>query len=196
VRELDIGRWFGPEFQGERVATLEEVLRRAKGRAKVVIELKYYGHDQKLEERVADIVDRNGMANDIAVMSLERAGVEKMAALRPGYRTGLLAATAVGRLTDVDVDFLAVSVPMASPSLVRRAHARGQEVYVWTVNDELTMAQSILRGVDGLITDQPARARTVILKESGLTSVERLLLGTAFWLGVEPAAFHVTRDTE
>jgi glycerophosphoryl diester phosphodiesterase len=196
VKKLDIGSSFAPEFKGEPVPTLEEVLLSAKGRAKVVIELKYYGHDQRLEERVADIVDRNGMANEIAVMSLERAGVEKMAALRPTCRTGLLAATAVGRLTDVDVDFLAVSIPLATPSLVRRAHTAGQDVYVWTVNDELTMAQTILRGVDGLITDRPAMARAVIQRESELTSVERLLLGVAFWLGVEPVEFRVSRDSQ
>jgi glycerophosphoryl diester phosphodiesterase len=196
VRMLDIGSSFGPEFVGEPVPTLEEVLMRAKGRAKVVIELKYYGHDQQLEERVADIVDRHEMADEISVMSLERAGIEKMAALRPAYRTGLLAATAVGRLTEVDVDFLAVSVPLATPAFVRRAHARGQDVYVWTVNDELTMAQTILRGVDGLITDRPAMARAVIQRESGLTSMERLLLGAAFWLGVEPEEFRVSRDSQ
>jgi glycerophosphoryl diester phosphodiesterase len=78
VRNLDIGSWFAPEFRGERVPTLEEVLLRAKGRAKVVIELKYYGHDQRLEERVARIVEGTGMEDEIAVMSLERAGVEKV----------------------------------------------------------------------------------------------------------------------
>jgi glycerophosphoryl diester phosphodiesterase len=196
VRKLDIGSWFGPEFEGEGVATLEEVLRRAKGRAKVVIELKYYGHDQQLEERVAAIVERTGMEDEIAVMSLERTGVEKMGALRPRFRKGLLAATAVGRLTEVDVDFLAVSVGLATSSLLRQAHARGRDVYVWTVNDELTMAQEILRGVDGLITDDPARARALIRAESRLTSAERLLLGMAFWLGVEPEEFEVTRESE
>lgn len=196
VRRLDIGSWFGPEFRGEGVATLEEVLLRARGRAKVVIELKYYGHDQRLEERVAAIVERTGMEDEIAVMSLERPGVEKMAALRPRYRKGLLAATAVGRLTEVDVDFLAVSVTLATPSLVRQAHGLGRDVYVWTVNDEMTMAHQILRGVDGLITDDPARARAVIRAESGLMPVERLLLGAAFWLGVEPARFQISRDSD
>jgi glycerophosphoryl diester phosphodiesterase len=94
VRKLDIGSWFGPDFLGEPVATLEEVLLRAKGRARVVIELKYYGHNERLEERVADIVERTGMEDQIAVMSLERSIVEKVGALRPGFRKGLLAATA------------------------------------------------------------------------------------------------------
>ncbi len=196
VRTLDIGAWFGPEFRGEGVATLEEVLLRAKGRAKVVIELKYYGHAQRLEERVAAIVERTGMADEISVMSLDRGGIEKMGALRPGFRKGLLAATAVGRLTEVDVDFLAVSLTLASPSLIRQAHASGKDVYVWTVNEDVTMAQQILRGADGLITDDPARARAVIERESRMTAVERLLLGAAFWLGIEPARFEVSRDSE
>ncbi|HEY7819487.1 MAG TPA: glycerophosphodiester phosphodiesterase family protein, partial [Vicinamibacteria bacterium] len=196
VRKLDIGSWFAPEFTGEGVATLEEVLLRAKGRAKVVIELKYYGHNERLEERVADIVERTGMQDQIAVMSLERSIVEKMGTLRPGFRKGLLAATAVGDLTAIDVDFLAVSLTLATPSFVRRAHARGKEVYVWTVNDEVTMAQKILQGADGLITDDPARARSVIATESALTAVERLLLGAAFWLGIEPARFQVSRDSD
>ena len=58
------------------------------------------------------------------------------------------------------------------------------------------LREVILKGVDGLITDDPARARAMIRAESRLTSVERLLLGTAFWLGVEPARFHISRDTE
>jgi glycerophosphoryl diester phosphodiesterase len=196
VRKLDIGSWFSPDFRGETVATLEEVLLRAKGRAMVVIELKYYGHDERLEERVADIVDRTGMQDQISVMSLERKMVESMGGLRPGYRKGLLAATAVGNLAQLDVDFLAVSLNLATPPFIRQAHARGRDVYVWTVNDELTMAQKILQGVDGLITDQPARARAVVEAESRLTSVERLLLGVSFWLGIEPAKFSVSRDTE
>jgi glycerophosphoryl diester phosphodiesterase len=196
VRKLDIGSWFSPEFQGEAVATLEEVLLRAKGRAKVVIELKYYGHGERLEERVADIVDRTGMQDQISVMSLERNIVERMGALRPGYRKGLLAATAVGNLAQLEVDFLALSLNLATPSLIRQAHARGRDVYVWTVNDELTMAQRILQGVDGLITDDPARARSVVEAESRLTSVERLLLGAAFWLGIEPARFQISRESD
>ncbi len=63
VRELDIGSWFAPEFHAERVPTLEEVLDVAKGRARVNIELKYYGHDQRLEERVVQIVEEMGMAS-------------------------------------------------------------------------------------------------------------------------------------
>jgi hypothetical protein len=57
-------------------------------------------------------------------------------------------------------------------------------------------AEPILRGVDGLVIDRPAMAGAVIERESDLTSVERLLLGAAFWLGVEPEEFRVSRDSQ
>jgi glycerophosphoryl diester phosphodiesterase len=39
------------------------------------------------------------------------------------------------------------------------------------------------RGVDGVITDEPALARAVIAERAELGSVERLLLVASYWLG-------------
>jgi len=51
------------------------VLEAARGKAHVVIELKYYGHDQQLEQRIVDIVEQTGMADEVAMMSLGVDGV-------------------------------------------------------------------------------------------------------------------------
>ena len=45
-----------------------------KGRIRVNIELKYYGHDEQLERRVAEIVESRGMSSEVAVMSLKMDG--------------------------------------------------------------------------------------------------------------------------
>jgi glycerophosphoryl diester phosphodiesterase len=37
--------------------TLRQVLATAKGKVRVIIELKYYGHDQRLEQRVTEIIE-------------------------------------------------------------------------------------------------------------------------------------------
>jgi glycerophosphoryl diester phosphodiesterase len=186
LQDIDIGSWFAPEFSGERVPGLDEVLAAAKGRARVNIELKYYGHDEQLEQRVSDTVDAAGMSSDIVAMSLKYDAVQKMKALRPDWRVGLLTATAIGNLATVDADFLAVNVGIATPLLVRDAHAVGKEVYAWTVNDPISMSQMIGRGVDGIITDEPALARRVLEFRAGLSPFERLLLELAIWLGAVP----------
>ncbi|QEW23374.1 Glycerophosphoryl diester phosphodiesterase (plasmid) [Paracoccaceae bacterium] len=180
IAGIDIGSWFGPDYADQRTPTLRQVLELAKARdGQVIIELKYYGHDVALEQKVADIVDSLDMGNSIAVMSLKLPGVRKMQALRPDWTSGILAATAIGDLSGLQADFLAVNTGQVSVSLIDRAHDRGQKLYVWTVDDAPTMSRMISMGVDGLITNEPALARQVMDARNDLSTAERLLL----WLG-------------
>ncbi len=179
VREIDVGSWFGPEFSDQRIPTLKEVLEAARDKARVLIELKYYGHDEQLEQRVIDIVEATDMVDQVAVMSLKNAAIQKVRTLRPDWKIGLLSATAVGNLTGLDVDFLAVNTGMAKSAFVRSAHAAGKQVMVWTVNDPLSMFRISSLGIDGIITDEPAMGRDVLAERATLNSVERLLLHTA-----------------
>lgn len=187
LAEIDIGSWFAPEYAGERTPTLAAVLEEARGKARVLIELKYYGHDVRLEERVAEMVEAADMAEDIAVMSLDYPAVRKMKALRPHWRVGLLAATAVGDMTELEADFLAVSSGLATVHFFRRARNAHRDVYVWTVNDPLIMSRMVSRGAAGLITDEPGLAREVLSERAGLAPAEQLLLVGADLLGLDLA---------
>ena len=100
------------------------------------------------------------MENDSVFMSLDRQMVRKMKALRPSWRVGLLVARAIGDLTELKADFLAVEARMATRSFVQRAHSAGQDVFIWTVNDPAWMFVALSRGVSGLITDKPDLARS------------------------------------
>jgi glycerophosphoryl diester phosphodiesterase len=181
--DIDIGSWFDPSFSGERVPRLKEVLETARGNAGVVIELKYYGHDKNLEQRVVNIVEEAGMVDETAVMSLKYDAVRKIRALRPDWKIGLLSATAIGDLTSLDADFLAVAVGMASRGFIQRAQAVGKQVFVWTVNDPVSMSRMMSMGVDGIITDEPEMARQVLADRAELNSVERLLIHVATLFG-------------
>lgn len=183
LTDIDVGSWFGDNFADQRVPTLREVLEVARDTANVVIELKYYGHDDRLEARVADIVEATNMEGQVAIMSLKYEGVSKMKQLRPSWPVGLLSATAIGDLTRLDTDFLAVSTNSVSRGFVRRAHEAGKQVFVWTVNDPVTMSQVISSGVDGVITDEPAMAKQVLEDRAKLSTPERLLIRAAMFLG-------------
>ena len=186
LAKIDIGSRFDTRFKNERVPLLRQVLAESKGKIGVIIELKYYGHDQQLEQRVAEIVESVGMQSDILLMSLKSDKVQKMKTLRPLWTVGLLTSAAVGDLTHAEADFLAVNAGLATRKFVRSAHGSGKQVFVWTVNDPPTMSTMIGRGVDGLITDEPAVARTVLQHRADMSPLGRLLLELAGILGIVP----------
>ena len=188
LRKVDIGSHAGPQFSGERVPTLAEALAVCKGRVHVIVELKSYGHDDRLEERVAALVEAAGMENECSFMSLDREMVRAMKRLRPRWRVGLLAAKGLGDLTSLGADFLAVEARMATRRFVRRAHRAGQEVYVWTVNDPAWMLDTMGRGVDGLITDRPAMAREVVARRAELSDAQRILVALMVGMGARTDA--------
>jgi glycerophosphoryl diester phosphodiesterase len=186
LRAVDIGSGFDPRFGSERVPTLAEALAACKGVSRVDIELKDYGHNQRLEERVIEIVEAAGMEDDIVTMSLSRGMVAKMKRLRPAWTSGLLTAKALGDLTGVPADFLAVEKAMATRRFILGAHRAGKPVYVWTVDDPAKMIRVIGLGVDGLITNRPGLAKEIRDQYARMTEAERLLSFIVTSFGAEP----------
>ena len=176
LRDIDVGSWFSPEFADQRIPTLSEVLEMVRGRARLNIELKYNGHDVNLAEKVVEAVEAAGMESEVVLMSLNYGGVRELKTLRPEWKVGFLSAAAVGRLAKIEADFLAVSIGLATTTLISSAHRAGKEVHVWTVNDRLGMSEMMDRGVDVIITDEPALGRSVLAERAELTPVERLLV--------------------
>ena len=184
LRDIDIGSSFDASFKDERVPTLDEVLAACKGKVGVNIELKYYGHDESLEQRVLDIVDARDMSRDVIYMSLKLDAVKKMKQLKPDAQVGLLMSVSAGDLQSLEADFLAVNANFVDRRFVKRAHEVNKDVYVWTVNDAIAMSSMVGRGVDGLITDKPALAKSVLQQRASLSPAERLLIELAETFGV------------
>ena len=177
TQALDVGSSFSADFIGEPVPTLAEILALAKGKIKVNIELKYYGQDVKLAERVVDVVREAGMVDEVVIMSLYFIGVEDVQRFAPEITTGFLVSDLTfGDETALDVDFLAVSANLATTRFVRDTHAADKELYVWTLNDAESVDTFLNRGVDSIITDYPVMVREQILVREALTSTEKLLL--------------------
>jgi glycerophosphoryl diester phosphodiesterase len=186
IAGIDIGSWKSPAFAAERAPLLADVLALCRDRAGVLVELKYYGHARRLEERVIELVETAGMADQVMIMSLNHDGVRTIRRLRPEWKIGLLSTVALGDVTRLDVDFLGLNARTTTGPLLRSAARRGVKVYVWTVNNPMEMAVQLSRGVDGLITDDPALARAVLEERAEATFPEKLMLNAAILAGVPP----------
>ncbi len=59
IRYLDAGKWFDASFTGTTIPTLDEVVKYARGKIKLNIELKPSGYEKDFEKNVLDIIQKN-----------------------------------------------------------------------------------------------------------------------------------------
>ena len=183
IQAVDIGSSTSPAFSDQRVPTLAAALEACRGVSEVDIELKDYGHNQQLEERVVALVEAAGMQDRIVTMSLNPKMVARMKELRPKWTSGVLIAKSIGNPRALPGDFLAVQKALATRRFIRQVHSTGRPVFAWTVDDPQTMLHFVGLGIDGLITNEPAIAREALANYHAMTQPQRLLLYVMTYLG-------------
>ncbi|MEX0685828.1 MAG: glycerophosphodiester phosphodiesterase family protein [Balneolales bacterium] len=159
-----------------RLISLLEFLDRAKGRIKLLIELKYYGYEPELASKVVALIQKKNMEDDVAMMSMNLDAIKQLSQLAPAIPRGYVSALAVGNMTLLPVDFLAITHQRVNPHLIRTAKQQGVKVYIWTVNRADLMADMMELGIHGIITDDPDLGVQVREELKSMTPAERLLL--------------------
>lgn len=162
VAAIDVGRKYGAAFAGERTPPLRQVIDLARGRIKINVELKYNVPDPGLAPAVVELLRGADFIDHVVVTSLDARALRQVRGIEPRLRTGLIVTAAVGNVVRTDADFLSLNAARATPELLRRARAAGKQVHVWTVNHPDLMLRMIERGVDNIITDDPALLARVI----------------------------------
>jgi glycerophosphoryl diester phosphodiesterase len=173
---IDIGRKFGPAFAGEHVPTLAAVIATVRGRMKLNVELKYNGPDPQLASAVLDVLRHEQFLDQVVITSLDAAALRQVRAIEPQVRIGQIVTVAIGDPARGETDFLSLNSARATVAVVRRAHAVGKEVHVWTVNKAEVMLRMIERGADNLITDDPELAVRVLQQRRALPATEEFAL--------------------
>jgi len=173
---IDVGRKFGAAFSGEHVPPLEAVIALARGHMKINVELKYNAPDPGLAAAVVEILRRDNFLDQVVITSLSAAALKQIKEIEPRLTTGMIVAAAMGDVARADADFLSLNSARATPEVIGRAHAAGKQVHVWTVNRAEVMLRMIERGVDNIITDDPALALRVVQERRELSTTQLLAL--------------------
>lgn len=159
LRRLDAGSWFGPDFAGEKVPLLEDVLGWVRGRLLVDVEVKAAG----VEPALVDLIRRTGTSDLVMVSSFNPQVLVRARALAPDVALGLLQV-----LPDPDaavrwgVSVLLPAVAATGPEVVSRCRQAGLRVVPWTARTEADLRRAAGLGVDGIIVDDPAWARRTL----------------------------------
>ena len=139
MRELDAGSWFGEEFAGERVISLQEAIETVGDKLDLIIEMKYHGQERNLEKSVIEAIRESQIGDRCKVISLELQGVHEIARRDPQLSRGIIVTAGIGDPTRLDVDAVAINAQQVTRDLIARAHRADTKVHVWTVNDQDTM---------------------------------------------------------
>ena len=182
IKTLDAGTWFSPDFEGEHIPTLGEMIKVAKGKIKLNIELKFNGHDKHLVESVLKIIQDNDFESHCVISSLNYEGIMKVRDMNPDLKIGYIIAKAIGNMFRADTDFLSLSSSIVTANVTASARKRSKDIHVWTINAPHKMSYFIDLGVDNILTDVPDVLVALIKERASLSDVEKLLLRTGNWL--------------
>jgi len=158
---------------GARIPTLEEVLDACGPSLMVNVELKTTGYGGgrlgPLVDGVAAILRRTGSEARALVSSFHPRAVWLWMRRAPHVPAGLLfEARAARPLREawaqhwLHPQALHPESVLCTPARVRRWHDLGYQVNVWTVDDAHALHALAAMGVDGIITNDPARARGIV----------------------------------
>jgi glycerophosphoryl diester phosphodiesterase len=171
LKKLDAGAWFAPEFAGQRIPSLDEVLDWARARSTVVdIEIKnapvYYAG---IEEVVVESLDRSGMAEQVIVISFDHRSVQRVKALDSRVVTGVLYAArptdaGLGLARAAQADAVLPHWAYVTADDVRLAHEAGLAVAPWASSDPAVLRELIAAGVDAIGTNHPDVLRGLLEK--------------------------------
>jgi glycerophosphoryl diester phosphodiesterase len=181
LRELDAGYTFTEDdgathpFRGMglQVPSVEEVFE-AFPEVAYVIEIKQA--EPSIVEPLLAMCDAHGISDQMVASAFSQDVLLELRAAAPQMPTSfavaeVIAFMALSRETEATYEpparFLQVpleqaGLPVLTPELVERAGRFDLKVHAWTINDEAEMEMLIDLGVDGIITDYPARLQMLL----------------------------------
>lgn len=172
IARCDAGAKFAAKFAGERVPLLSQVFEAVGQRVLINVEIKSASLRAKrgLEAKVIDLIRQYGLIERVIVSSFNPLALIKIKRAEPRLACGLIYSPAepiylrrawLAPLIP-NLDARHPRVETVTPAVVRRLHARGQKINVWTVLEPVEAQTLAAAGVDGLIGNDPVMLRAAL----------------------------------
>ena len=167
LRSLDAGTWFSPEFRGEKIPLLSELLDLVRGKCIINIEIKEEAVHKKdtadgIEAKVVSLVEAHRMEKSVIVSSFYPLAIERVKRIAPSIRTALLLwRTMMRKPAFYQKRYMCDDIHLNAKK-TKKIHVQGCveagiPVRIYTVND-VKKAETLREwGVTGIFTDVPAR---------------------------------------
>lgn len=172
VRRLDAGEWFGREYAGERVPTLQEAIDVLHaGGVGLQLELKHPElYPGVVDELATELVSRHAYLRfaipqgRLVVQSFDFAAMKALKTRLPRLPVGLLGQPAVSNLPALATwaDQVNPRHGLVDAEYVAEVHAVGMQCLVWTVDRPRAVQRALRMGVDGVITNRPEVLRELL----------------------------------
>lgn len=167
LRNMEVGSGFSAAYRGEHVPTLAEMLACAKGRITLMIELKYTGQEQELEENVLAMLRGYDMEDECIIGSMNKGILQRVKELQPDISTVFIAHDLEEEDYDLDyADSYSIEGKNLTAAMVDAIHYRGKSVYGWTANTSGSMLRIVNCGADGVITDDVRLLQTFLREQA------------------------------
>lgn len=163
LKALDAGRWFGPEFAGEEVLTLEQAIEIFRGKVSLNLEIKGEDAPGRLEIQCVGIVRSLRFFEETVFSSFSPPRMRLVRDLAEDARIGVLMDDdmpwphGLELAAELDAEAVHPARKLADAAAIARAHEEGRQVRVWPVNRPSDMQALVAMGVDGIFSDFPDR---------------------------------------
>lgn len=173
LKQLDAGLWKAPQFAGERIPTLGEVLATIPDGKRLFIEIK--AGAEILPVLVRELQTRRAIRAQAAIIGFNHDCVAQAKKLLPEHKVYWVVQLGPDKRTrqvDAPADELIQKVraahldglnvgnsPALDPAFVNDVKRAGLELFVWTVNNLEKAREYRGLGVNGITTDRPGELR-------------------------------------
>lgn len=166
----------GPGWEERRIPLLSEVLDRAKlAHARLYLELKGTSADDRMARDVAKMVRARNMEQDCVLISLNYDLIQYIFRRIRDIRCGYLYFFAYGASMSLSGDILLAQSNAISQQRMKAIHAKGKQMYCWTINSRRTAMNMVRQRVDGIISDRYDIVDSVLRHMEARTDYERIM---------------------